>query len=108
MCRNENVYPDPEEFRPERYIDGISENGDPSNIIFGFGRRSRTQTHNLTTFVNCLLRLCPGQQLADSNIYLVASNIIANMDIGKARDEKGQEITPVVEYPSSMVRYVFV
>ena len=39
---DENDYPDPSEFRPERFMDGNKLNDkilDPRVIVFGFGRR---------------------------------------------------------------------
>ena len=46
LCRaisqNEEYYPDPEEFRPERYTDADALDGgapDPKSYVFGFGRR---------------------------------------------------------------------
>lgn len=38
MARDPKEYgPDPEAFRPERFIDSAAR--DPSRVIFGFGRR---------------------------------------------------------------------
>ena len=42
MLRDENDYPDPESFKPERYLkNGLPDLSvrDPSTIVFGFGRR---------------------------------------------------------------------
>jgi cytochrome P450 len=42
MTRDEEAYPDPESFKPERFIKNGALNKDirdPRNIIFGFGRR---------------------------------------------------------------------
>ena len=42
MTRDEAVYPDPESFKPERFIKNGAidkEIRDPRDIIFGFGRR---------------------------------------------------------------------
>lgn len=50
-------------------------------------------------------RVCPGQYLADSNNWLVIANIIATMDICKACDSNGMEITPSPIFLSGMVRW---
>ena len=42
MLHDPRRYPDPNEFIPERFLDGDATNEgviDPNNIIFGFGRR---------------------------------------------------------------------
>ncbi|THH30274.1 hypothetical protein EUX98_g3897 [Antrodiella citrinella] len=84
ISRNENMYPDPESFKPERFLDATREDiVDPKSYIFGFGRR-----------------LCPGMEFADTCIFLVLSNIVATMDIRKAKDERGREITPLAEFTS--------
>jgi len=49
MLHDENVYPDPSTFRPERFL---TEDGklnadiqDPTTIVFGFGRRCDADNH---------------------------------------------------------------
>lgn len=42
MTHDEDVYDEPEEFRPERFLQTVSNEratDDPRNIVFGFGRR---------------------------------------------------------------------
>jgi cytochrome P450 len=40
MMRDEEQYPMPEEFLPERFMGQADDNKlNPSNLIFGFGRR---------------------------------------------------------------------
>ncbi|KAI0642045.1 cytochrome P450 [Trametes meyenii] len=80
MTRDRRYYPDPEAFFPERHIP--SEKCEkstlpPSSFVFGFGRR-----------------ICPGQALADENLWLTIANIVALFEIGKALGEAGNEITP--------------
>ncbi|KZT69367.1 cytochrome P450 [Daedalea quercina L-15889] len=89
MFRDSEVYPDPEAFKPERYLSmNLNEDfdlRDPRRIVFGFGRR-----------------ICPGRFFADNNVWLAAASIVATMDISKARDEQGNEIMPAPKWLSGL------
>ncbi|CAE6452460.1 unnamed protein product [Rhizoctonia solani] len=81
ITRDENIFPDPESFIPERFDEqGAGHKPlSPRDIIFGVGRR-----------------ICPGQFLAEASIFSVMANILATMDITKVRDENGREIEPEI------------
>ncbi|EJD06678.1 cytochrome P450 [Fomitiporia mediterranea MF3/22] len=81
MMRDEKSFPDPDAFEPERHMANFMANSnipsdlsnkgistsvddDPSNIVFGFGRR-----------------VCPGKYLADSTLWLTAVNVLSLFDI---------------------------
>ena len=53
MCRNSKVYPDPEVFRPERFLveEGKEAPLDPSKIAFGFGRRLGNMAFSFIQFL---------------------------------------------------------
>nr|BAK09491.1 cytochrome P450 [Postia placenta] len=87
MSRDPEYYHDPEEFYPERFEER-PDLPDPRKFVFGFGRR-----------------ICPGRLLADSSFYLVAANVIAMLNIRKARDSVGNEIEPVVDYNSGFLSH---
>ncbi|KAG1742799.1 cytochrome P450 [Suillus paluster] len=77
ISRDKDMYPDPLEFRPERFI-GPSPQLDPHKFVFGFGRRA-----------------CP-----EASLYLNISCILAAFTIAKPLDERGEEITPPAEFES--------
>jgi len=76
MAHDENVYPDPFTFKPERFlnVDG-SLNDDNRILAYGFGRR-----------------ICVGRSVASSMLWLIIVSFLACFDIKKARDELGNEV----------------
>ncbi|KAG1763387.1 cytochrome P450 [Suillus occidentalis] len=80
ISRDKEMYPDPLEFKPERFI-GPSPQTDPRKFVFGFGGRR-----------------CPGLHFAEALLYLNISCILAAFTIVKQLDEMGEEITPPVEF----------
>jgi cytochrome P450 len=88
ITRNEELYPEPELFMPERFWGKMdSEAAHQVDSVFGFGRR-----------------VCPGRAFAESSIFMLVSNIIATMDLTKAMNGAGVPITPPVEYTKSFIR----
>ncbi|KAK5990623.1 Cytochrome P450 monooxygenase aneD [Cladobotryum mycophilum] len=72
MDFDESVFPDPYEFRPQRWID------DPNlpSILFGFGTR-----------------VCPGKHIAESSVFIVAAHLLWSFNFDYAyEDGKRQEI----------------
>jgi len=89
MLHDENTYPEPFEFKPDRFMKDGKLNPaikDPAHAAFGFGRR-----------------ICPGRYMAFSAMWIAVASIIATFDITKAVDENGQVIEPSHEYTSSVV-----
>ncbi|KAF8628629.1 hypothetical protein AX15_003764 [Amanita polypyramis BW_CC] len=76
ITRDEAVYPDPELFKPERFFssDGTL-NDDTMEYAFGFGRR-----------------ICPGQPIADTLLWLVTATVLSTFNISKAKDKNGIEV----------------
>ncbi|EJD05107.1 cytochrome P450 [Fomitiporia mediterranea MF3/22] len=91
MMRDEVSFANPEEFRPERYLDekmtGWASCGDPSNIVFGFGRR-----------------VCPGKYFADSTLWFAMANVLALFDICPCTNaETGDVELPKREFETSVL-----
>ncbi|KAJ1311174.1 hypothetical protein OPQ81_009675 [Rhizoctonia solani] len=88
MSRDETMYPNPNEFLPERFLlksqGGLHEQPavDPNEFVFGFGRR-----------------VCPGKTLATEMLWIFAASILANFDISPCVDEStGLPVPPQGTY----------
>ncbi|KAH8116039.1 cytochrome P450 [Phellopilus nigrolimitatus] len=105
MMRDEEFFPNPDVFDPERHACSISNNkstfnqdnktseehanasSDPSAIVFGFGRR-----------------VCPGRNFADAIIWLTMVNVLATFDIRPVRDpDSGEDILPDLAFESANI-----
>ena len=110
ILHNEKTYPEPEVFRPERFLNkNGSINPDvPDPIVsFGFGRR----------FVGsfCTLKLgllwnsiCPGRHLATNGALIMVASILAVFNIGIPTSEDSADITRPGEQvmTSGLISYV--
>ncbi|KAF8646264.1 hypothetical protein AX16_007304 [Volvariella volvacea WC 439] len=79
--------PDPESFRPERFMED-PDTLDPRTMIFGFGRR-----------------ICPGRHYAEAGLWFTLSRIIATLDISQVLDETGNPLTPEADFTTAFVRH---
>ncbi len=76
--RDPNVYPDPETFKPERWLKNGRLNPDvrdSETIAFGYGRRS-----------------CPGKHFAMSSLYMIVSTVLHTLSIKAPTDPEGKPI----------------
>jgi cytochrome P450 len=91
MLRDPDVYPEPDRFNPDRYLEKVDEETarrrDPRVFVFGFGRRR-----------------CPGAHLVESSVWLMLATILAMLDIKKPRDKNRKEIEPDVKFENSVFR----
>jgi len=89
FAHNPDVYHEPMEFKPERFLptDGSLPEPDPHKLSFGFGRR-----------------ICPGQFLADSSLFLNIAQILAVFQVNKPI-ENGQVIEPSVNFLPGVVSH---
>ncbi|KAH9042916.1 cytochrome P450 [Lactarius deliciosus] len=84
ILHNPELYPDPETFNPERFLneDGTFQDDPMITLAFGGGKR-----------------ICPGRHLVDATLFMVAASVLSVFNVTKAKDENGREIpvTPMVE-----------
>ena len=95
VLHDPETYPDPEEFKPERFLneDGTVRDDPALSLVFGAGRR-----------------ICPGRHFVDATLFIVVTSALSAFSVTKARDENGNEI-PVkaaVTSSSGVVVYVLV
>lgn len=77
ILHDPEIYPDPEEFKPERFLDQDGGFRDDPTIAlaFGVGRR-----------------VCPGRHFVDATLFIIASSVLSVFNIMKAKDENDREI----------------
>ena len=77
VLHDPDLYPDPEEFRPERFLneDGTFRDDPMMLIAFGVGKR-----------------ICPGRHFVDLTLFIVVSSVLSVFNVTKAKDENGREI----------------
>ncbi|KAJ3011616.1 hypothetical protein NUW54_g2117 [Trametes sanguinea] len=98
ILHDENMYPDPLAFSPERFERLQQENGmdadekarlaDPYNYAFGFGRRR-----------------CPGLHFADQSLFMAFASIIACFDITPLTGADGKPLLPPLEFAGGAFRH---
>ncbi|KJA29524.1 hypothetical protein HYPSUDRAFT_176503 [Hypholoma sublateritium FD-334 SS-4] len=82
MNHDENIYAEPFVFKPERFFEENGELNKNDRILnYGFGRR-----------------ICVGKAVASSFVWLTMACTLASFNIGKAKDEFGNEVEPNGEY----------
>ncbi|OBZ78238.1 O-methylsterigmatocystin oxidoreductase [Grifola frondosa] len=88
MTHDPAIYADPHIFRPERHLDKAPPK-DPRDFAFGFGKR-----------------LCPGMNLANAQIFLFMSQLLAVFHIRPPLGADGHDAPPPLDYTSTFVRSV--
>ena len=77
VLHDPEAYPEPDKFKPERFLDedGTVRDDPMLSLVFGAGKR-----------------ICPGRHLVEATLFIVASSILSVFNVTKAKDENGNEI----------------
>lgn len=84
--REAALYPDPETFKPERWLD-------PSYPTYREPLTTYPNMHNYSAF-GFGRRICPGRNIAERSLYLQVARVAWMCDVRKKRDGEGREIVP--------------
>ncbi|KAF2743711.1 cytochrome P450 [Sporormia fimetaria CBS 119925] len=80
------VYPEPDEFNPERFL-GDTPQPDPRQWAFGYGRR-----------------VCPGRHIADNALLITVAQVLSVFSISKPTKD-GKVIEPEVKFQAGVVTH---
>ena len=114
MLHDENAYPNPFSFSPERFLDKEGKIDPrvrhPDCIAFGFGRRSVGSFRSscmfyfpLTRHLHLIRRICPGRAMAMSSLMITMASVLLIFDLDYAFDEQGERIPIQDEVTSGLV-----
>ncbi|KAE9398000.1 cytochrome P450 2 Le.CYP2 [Gymnopus androsaceus JB14] len=89
MNRDPDVYPRPDDFFPERFLDSPGPFTSLNNIsVYGFGRR-----------------VCIGRYMADNTVWLTIASVLATLNLCKPKDKQGNDIAILEDYTSGFFRH---
>ncbi len=90
MLHDPCVYPNPNEFNPDRFDNSEEEMQKTKELIFGFGRR-----------------ICPGRYFAENTLFSIIATVLATCEVLPGRHEtSGSDVLPEITYTSSTIRLV--
>ncbi|KAJ7618949.1 cytochrome P450 [Mycena rosella] len=87
ILRDPLIFPDPEEFRPERFMND-KRALDTVACIFGFGRRA-----------------CPGVHFAEASMFIAIATALSQCNISDPINSRGERVRNDVEYQTGTISH---
>ncbi|KAF8908536.1 cytochrome P450 [Gymnopilus junonius] len=76
MTRDESIYPEPLQFKPERFLDANGNLNDDGRVLaYGFGRR-----------------ICVGKHIGSDTLWIIIASVLASFNIERSKDDFGNEV----------------
>ncbi|KAI0270485.1 cytochrome P450 [Gloeopeniophorella convolvens] len=90
ILHDPEVFPEPEEFRPERFLDAAGRFRDEPLVMyaFGYGRR-----------------MCPGRHLVDSTLWILVVSVLAAFDVHHKLDAQGNKVPVEGRYGDALISH---
>ncbi|KAI0264155.1 cytochrome P450 [Gloeopeniophorella convolvens] len=90
ILHDPELYPEPDRFRPERFLepDGSVRDDPMLTMAFGLGKR-----------------ICPGRHFADATLFITVASILSAFKISKKKDADGNEIPFEPTFTNGVIRY---
>ncbi|KAI0253746.1 cytochrome P450 [Lactifluus subvellereus] len=91
IFRDPSAYPEPDAFKPERFLDsdGCLREDPILTSAFGYGRR-----------------ICPGRHFVDATLFITVASLFSVFNIDKGRDAEGKPFT--YTFTGSIVMYDYI
>ena len=91
LSRDPAEYPDPDAFRPDRFLgtDNSKPSRDPVDYAFGFGRR-----------------ICPGRHFAQASLFIYCASVLHVFDIMPPKDGDGNPVAMEYRAKDDLLSYV--
>ncbi|KAI0264150.1 cytochrome P450 [Gloeopeniophorella convolvens] len=89
LLQDPRVYPEPQKFRPERFLNpNGSLRDDPTpSVAFGFGKR-----------------ICPARHFVDTTLFILVASLLSVFNIERKRDSEGNLLSVEPTYALDVVR----
>jgi hypothetical protein len=108
ILHDPEVYPNPEDFIPERHLtaDGTVKPDKNLQYAFGFGRRYVVFALRFSPYLlSCERRICTGRHLVDSSMWMYIVSILFAFTISDAEDMNGNALhSDTLKYSDTLVR----
>lgn len=105
MVHDESVYPNPDKFDPERFLNSDGQLSTDDNVLaFGYVSLPHAVFKNVHHADRFGRRTCPGRHAADATVWATIVSVLSVLDIVKAKGAAGDEIEIEPAYSDGLVR----